>query len=91
MNFWTLFDLYIPVFISTLLQAFNYSCVIIYMKRCSFFGACDSLSGSYTGTGSLIKHQVVIDISLGIALHVVLDALRKSVDSKVCKDLDDFL
>lgn len=33
--------------------------------------------------GSLIKHQLVSHITLGIALRVVLDALRKSVDSKV--------
>lgn len=33
--------------------------------------------------GSLIKHQLVSHLTLGIALRVVLDALRKSVDSKV--------
>ena len=34
-------------------------------------------------TGSLIKHQLVAHLGLGIALRAVLDALRKSVDSKV--------
>jgi len=33
--------------------------------------------------GSLIKHQLVAHLALGIALRGVLDALRKSVDSKV--------
>lgn len=37
--------------------------------------------------GSLIKHQLVSHITLGIALRVVLDALRKSVDSKVSVSL----
>ncbi|RWW03709.1 hypothetical protein GW17_00033108, partial [Ensete ventricosum] len=36
-------------------------------------------------TGSLIKHQLVTHLALGIALRGVLDALRKSVDSKVRK------
>jgi CCR4-NOT transcription complex subunit 1 len=33
--------------------------------------------------GSLIKHQLVAHLALGIALRGVLDSLRKSVDSKV--------
>ncbi|KAG0490342.1 hypothetical protein HPP92_007205 [Vanilla planifolia] len=33
--------------------------------------------------GSLIKHQLVTHLALGIALRGVLDALRKSVDSKM--------
>ena len=33
--------------------------------------------------GSLIKHQLVAHLVLGIALRSVLDSLRKSVDSKV--------
>ncbi|KAL6645362.1 hypothetical protein ACP70R_016970 [Stipagrostis hirtigluma subsp. patula] len=33
--------------------------------------------------GSLIKHQLVAHLGLGIALRGVLDALRKSVDSKM--------
>ncbi|XP_062209520.1 uncharacterized protein LOC133911335 isoform X2 [Phragmites australis] len=33
--------------------------------------------------GSLIKHQLVAHLALGIALRGVLDALRKSVDSKM--------
>ncbi|KAM0926261.1 hypothetical protein ACQ4PT_003393 [Festuca glaucescens] len=33
--------------------------------------------------GSLIKHQLVAHLGLGIALRAVLDALRKSVDSKM--------
>jgi hypothetical protein len=33
--------------------------------------------------GSLIKHQLVAHLGLGIALRNVLDALRKSIDSKV--------
>ncbi|KAL5217094.1 hypothetical protein ABZP36_017778 [Zizania latifolia] len=33
--------------------------------------------------GSLIKHHLVIHLGLGIALRAVLDALRKSVDSKM--------
>ncbi|RCV47021.1 hypothetical protein SETIT_9G577600v2 [Setaria italica] len=33
--------------------------------------------------GSLIKHQLVAHVALGIALRGVLDALRKSVDSKM--------
>ncbi|KAJ4956450.1 hypothetical protein NE237_013233 [Protea cynaroides] len=33
--------------------------------------------------GSLIKHQLVTHLTLGIALRGVLDALRKSVDSKM--------
>lgn len=35
-------------------------------------------------TGSLIKHQLVTHLTLGIALRAVLDALRKPADSKVC-------
>ena len=38
------------------------------------------------GSGSLIKHQLVTHLALGIALRGVLDALRKSVDSKVRND-----
>lgn len=34
-------------------------------------------------SGSLIKHQLVTHLTLGIALRAVLDALRKPVDSKV--------
>ena len=34
-------------------------------------------------TGSLIQHQLVTHLTLGIALRAVLDALRKPVDSKV--------
>lgn len=34
-------------------------------------------------TGSLIKHQLVTHLTLGIALRAVLDALRKPADSKV--------
>lgn len=46
--------------------------------------------------GSLIKHQLVSHLTLGIALRVVLDALRKSVDSKVtfsgfCFFFSDFI
>ncbi|XP_073353318.1 uncharacterized protein [Aegilops tauschii subsp. strangulata] len=33
--------------------------------------------------GSLIKHELVAHLGLGIALRAVLDALRKSVDSKM--------
>ncbi|KAG8092529.1 hypothetical protein GUJ93_ZPchr0012g21276 [Zizania palustris] len=33
--------------------------------------------------GSLIKHQLVAHLGLGIALRSVLDALRKSIDSKM--------
>ena len=33
--------------------------------------------------GSVIKHQLVAHLALGIALRGVLDALRKSIDSKV--------
>jgi len=33
--------------------------------------------------GSLIKHQLVAHLGLGIALRAVLDALRKSIDSKM--------
>lgn len=33
--------------------------------------------------GSLIKHQLVAHLGLGVALRSVLDALRKSIDSKV--------
>jgi hypothetical protein len=33
--------------------------------------------------GSLIKHQLVAHLGLGIALRSVLDALRKPTDSKV--------
>ncbi|XP_014752689.1 CCR4-NOT transcription complex subunit 1 isoform X3 [Brachypodium distachyon] len=33
--------------------------------------------------GSLIKHQLVAHLGLGIALRAVLDALRKSLDSKM--------
>ena len=36
-------------------------------------------------TGSLIKHELVAHLGLGIALRAVLDALRKSVDSKVAQ------
>ncbi|KAJ8618808.1 hypothetical protein MRB53_014994 [Persea americana] len=32
---------------------------------------------------SIIKHHIVSHLILGIALHVVLDALRKPVDSKM--------
>lgn len=35
-------------------------------------------------SGSLIKHQLVTHLTLGIALRAVLDALRKPADSKVC-------
>lgn len=35
-------------------------------------------------SGSVIKHQLVTHLSLGIALRYVLDALRKPADSKVC-------
>ncbi|XP_020095725.1 CCR4-NOT transcription complex subunit 1 isoform X2 [Ananas comosus] len=45
--------------------------------------------------GSLIKHQLVTHLALGIALRGVLDALRKSVDSKMfmfgTKALEQFL
>jgi hypothetical protein len=34
--------------------------------------------------GSVIKHQLVSHLTLGIALRGVLDALRKNIDSKVC-------
>lgn len=34
--------------------------------------------------GSVIKHQLVTHLPLGIALRGVLDALRKPADSKVC-------
>lgn len=33
--------------------------------------------------GSIIKHHIVSHLILGIVLRVVLDALRKPVDSKV--------
>jgi hypothetical protein len=33
--------------------------------------------------GSVIKHQLVSHLTLGIALRGVLDALRKNIDSKV--------
>jgi len=33
--------------------------------------------------GSVIKHQLVAHLALGIALRGVLDALRKSIDSKM--------
>ncbi|KAF3780626.1 CCR4-NOT transcription complex subunit 1 [Nymphaea thermarum] len=35
------------------------------------------------GEGSLIKHQLVSHLTLGVALRFVLDSLRKSVDSKM--------
>lgn len=35
-------------------------------------------------SGSLIKHQLVTHLSLGMALRFVLDALRKPAESKVC-------
>jgi len=38
----------------------------------------------YHVPGSVIKHQLVTHLSLGIALRYVLDALRKPADSKVC-------
>ncbi|XP_078446307.1 transcription regulator isoform X2 [Wolffia australiana] len=45
--------------------------------------------------GSLIKHQLVTHLSLGLALRFVLDALRKSVDSKMflfgAKALEQFI
>lgn len=45
--------------------------------------------------GSLIKHQLVTHITLGIALRAVLDALRKPADSKMfvfgTKALEQFL
>lgn len=45
--------------------------------------------------GSLIKHQLVTHLALGIALRGVLDALRKSVDSKMfmfgTKALEQFI
>ncbi|KAG1362167.1 putative CCR4-NOT transcription complex subunit 1 [Cocos nucifera] len=45
--------------------------------------------------GSLIKHQLVTHLALGIALRGVLDALRKSVDSKMfmfgIKALEQFM
>ncbi|KAJ0962000.1 hypothetical protein J5N97_029828 [Dioscorea zingiberensis] len=45
--------------------------------------------------GSLIKHQLVTHLPLGIALRGVLDALRKSVDSKMfvfgTKALEQFM
>ncbi|XP_058085160.1 uncharacterized protein LOC131232729 isoform X2 [Magnolia sinica] len=45
--------------------------------------------------GSLIKHQLVTHLTLGIALRGVLDALRKSVDSKMfvfgAKALEQFV
>ncbi|XP_072963541.1 uncharacterized protein [Typha angustifolia] len=45
--------------------------------------------------GSLIKHQLVTHLALGIALRGVLDALRKSVDSKMfmfgTKALEQFM
>ncbi|XP_010933666.1 uncharacterized protein [Elaeis guineensis] len=45
--------------------------------------------------GSLIKHQLVSHLALGIALRGVLDALRKSVDSKMfmfgTKALEQFM
>lgn len=34
-------------------------------------------------SGSVIKHQLVTHLTLGIALRGVLDALRKPADSKV--------
>ncbi|KAK1305818.1 hypothetical protein QJS10_CPA10g00894 [Acorus calamus] len=45
--------------------------------------------------GSLIKHQLVTHLTLGVALRAVLDALRKSVDSKMfmfgAKALEQFV
>ncbi|CAN6460845.1 unnamed protein product [Victoria cruziana] len=45
--------------------------------------------------GSLIKHQLVSHLTLGVALRVVLDSLRKSVDSKMflfgSKALEQFM
>ncbi|KAK9148278.1 hypothetical protein Scep_007035 [Stephania cephalantha] len=45
--------------------------------------------------GSLIKHQLVTHLTLGIALRAVLDALRKSADSKMfvfgAKALEQFV
>ncbi|MQM09385.1 hypothetical protein Taro_042254 [Colocasia esculenta] len=45
--------------------------------------------------GSLIKHQLVTHLTLGIALRCVLDALRKSIDSKMflfgAKALEQFM
>lgn len=37
---------------------------------------------SFIFSGLLIKHQLVTHLALGIALRGVLDALRKSIDSK---------
>ena len=43
----------------------------------------DSVLFSCLEIGSVIKHQLVAHLALGIALRGVLDALRKSIDSKV--------
>ena len=43
----------------------------------------DSVLFSCLEIGSVIKHQLVAHLTLGIALRGVLDALRKSIDSKV--------
>ena len=34
--------------------------------------------------GSVIKHQLISSLTLGMALRLVLDSLRKPADSKVC-------
>ncbi|KAL2234042.1 UNVERIFIED_CONTAM: CCR4-NOT transcription complex subunit 1 [Sesamum indicum] len=44
----------------------------------SFFGG-----SQFSDYGSLIKHQLVTHLTLGIALRAVLDALRKPADSKM--------
>lgn len=41
--------------------------------------------------GSLIKHQLVTHLTLGIALRTVLDALRKPADSKVYTNFNDIV
>lgn len=41
-----------------------------------------------TVAGSVIKHKLVEELLLGKALRNVLDALRESVDSMVCIQID---
>jgi hypothetical protein len=56
--------------------------VIICLRKLILFFCLD--------IGSVIKHQLVAHLALGIALRGVLDALRKSIDSKVCLWLFSF-
>lgn len=51
-------------------------------RACSYCFLCETVAGS------VIKHKLVGHITLGVALRNVLDALRKSVDSKVCSQID---